>query len=106
VKVYATPAVKPEKVIVPPLACEIVPVLPPGDEVAVYVVITVPPSESGASNETSAVVGPVDIAVTEFGALGTDAAGAAAKGEKLVVTPQTCPFEYVREGNSTHSPPA
>jgi len=105
VKAYATPAVKPEKEIVPPLACEIVPVLPPGDEVAVYVVITVPPSESGASNETSAVVGPVDIAVTEFGALGTVAAGAAANGEKLVVTPQTCPFEYVREGNSTHSPP-
>jgi hypothetical protein len=87
--VYATPVINPETEIVPPLACEIVPVIPPGDDVAVYAVITVPPSELGASNETSAVVGPVDTAVTEFGALGTVAAAAAANGEKLVVTPHT-----------------
>ena len=52
-------------------ACEIDPVIPPGDEVAVYEVIVAPPSEVGAVNETLAVVAPVDAAVTEVGAPGT-----------------------------------
>ena len=46
------------------------PVIPPGDEVAVYEVIAAPPSEVGAVNETFAVVAPVDAAVTEVGAPG------------------------------------
>ena len=53
-------------------ACEIDPVIPPGDEVAVYEVIVAPPSEIGAVNETFAVVAPVDVAVTEVGAPGED----------------------------------
>jgi hypothetical protein len=96
------PGVKPVTLIVPEPDCEMVAVIPPGDDVAVYEVIAEPPS-SGASKVTSAEVGPVDIAVTEVGAPGTVATGAVANGEKLVVTPQTCPFEYVREGSSTHA---
>ena len=57
-------------------ACEIDPVIPPGEEVAVYVVIVAPPSEAGAVNETFAVVAPVDVAVTEVGAPGADVASA------------------------------
>jgi hypothetical protein len=56
--------------IVPLPACEIVPVTPPGDEVAVYEVIVAPPLEAGAVNVTFAVVAPVDVAVTEVGAPG------------------------------------
>ena len=52
-------------------ACEIVPVTPPGEEVAVYEVIAAPPSEVGAVKETFAVVAPVEVAVTEVGAPGT-----------------------------------
>ena len=70
VNVYAVPAVKPVIAIVPLPACEIVPVMPPGDEVAVYEVIVAPPSEIGAVNETFAVVAPVDVAVTDVGAPG------------------------------------
>lgn len=44
--------------------------MPPGEEVAVYEVIAVPPSEAGAVNETFAVVAPVDVAVTDVGAPG------------------------------------
>ena len=51
-------------------ACEIDPVTPPGDEVAVYEVIAAPPSDAGAVNETFAVVAPVDVAVTDVGAPG------------------------------------
>jgi hypothetical protein len=57
---------------VPLVACEIDPVIPPGDEVAVYVVIVAPPLETGAVNETLAVVAPVDVAVTEVGAPGAE----------------------------------
>ena len=54
-------------------ACEIVPVIPPGDEVAVYEVIVAPPLEAGAVKETFAVVAPVDVAVTDVGAPGAPA---------------------------------
>jgi hypothetical protein len=64
------PAVRPVIAIVPLPACEIVPVIPPGDEVAVYEVIAAPPFEVGAMNETFTVVKPVDAATTEVGALG------------------------------------
>ena len=57
-------------------ACEIDPVIPPGEEVAVYEVIVAPPSEVGAVNETFTVDAPVDVAVTEVGAPGALAAPA------------------------------
>jgi hypothetical protein len=47
------------------------PVIPPGDEVAVYDVIAAPPLDAGAVNETFAVVAPVDVAVTDVGAPAT-----------------------------------
>jgi len=50
--------------------------MPPGDEVAVYEVITAPPLDTGAVNETLAVVAPVDVAVTDVGASGADVATA------------------------------
>lgn len=53
-------------------ACAIDPVIPPGDEVAVYEVIVAPPLDAGAVKETLAVVAPVDVAVTEVGAPGAD----------------------------------
>ena len=65
-------------------ACEIDPVTPPGEEVAVYEVIAAPPSEAGAVNETFAVVAPVDDAVTDVGAPGAVAAPAPAT--KFVVS--------------------
>ena len=68
VNVYCVPAVRPVTEIVPLPGCEIVPVIPPGDEVAVYEVIAAPPSETGAVNETVAVVVPVDVAITDVGA--------------------------------------
>ena len=67
VNVYEVPAVKPVIEIVPLPACEIDPVIPPEDEVAVYVVIVAPPSDAGAVKETFAVVAPVDVAVTDVG---------------------------------------
>lgn len=76
VKVYAVPAVKPVIAIVPLVACETDPVIPPGEEVAVYEVIVAPPLEAGAVNETFAVVAPVDVAVTEVGAPGAVVAAA------------------------------
>ena len=54
----------------PLVACEIEPVIPPGDDVAVYEVIVAPPLEAGAVKETFAVVAPVDVAVTDVGAPG------------------------------------
>jgi hypothetical protein len=66
------PAVKPVIAIVPLPAWEIVPVIPPGDEVAVYEVIVAPPLDAGAVKETFAVVAPVDVAVTDVGAPGAD----------------------------------
>jgi hypothetical protein len=41
-KVYAVPGCRPSKVMVPPVACVSVLVIPPGDEVAVYEVIAEP----------------------------------------------------------------
>lgn len=73
VNVYAVPAVKPAIEIVPLPACEIDPVIPPGDEVAVYEVIAAPPLEAGAVKETFAVVAPVVVAITDVGAPGADA---------------------------------
>ena len=72
VNVYAVPAVNPVIAIVPLPACEIDPVIPPGEEVAVYEVIAAPPTDTGAVKETLAVVAPVDVAVTEVGASGTE----------------------------------
>ena len=57
--------------IVPEPAWDKVPVTPPGEEVAVYVVIAAPPLETGAVNPTVAVVDPVAVAVPIVGALGT-----------------------------------
>ena len=54
-------------------ACEIDPVIPPGEEVAVYEVIVAPPSDAGAVNATLAVVAPVAVALTDVGAPGADA---------------------------------
>lgn len=71
VNVYAVPAFKPVIAIVPLPAWKIDPVIPPGEEVAVYEVIVAPPSDAGAVNETFAVVAPVDVAVTDVGASGT-----------------------------------
>lgn len=63
----------PLTVITPDSACEIVPVNPPGDEVAVYVVIGVPPSEVGAVNATLACVELVAVTVPTVGAPGAAA---------------------------------
>jgi hypothetical protein len=63
--------VRPETVIVPEPAVASVPVTPPGDDVAVYNVITDPPSDAGAVYATVAVVLPVDVAVPIVGAPGT-----------------------------------
>jgi hypothetical protein len=64
--------VKPLTVIVPDPACESVPVIPPGEDVAIYDVIGELPELLGAVNETVAVVDPVDVAVPIVGALGGD----------------------------------
>ena len=80
------PAVNPVIAIVPLPACEIDPVTPPGDEVAVYEVIVAPPVDAGAVNETFAVVAPVAVAVIEVGAPG--AVAATAPATKLVVSTQ------------------
>jgi len=75
VNVYRVPAVRPVTEIVPLPACEIVPVIPPGEEVAVYEVIAAPPLEAGAVNETLAVVAPVEVAATAVGAPATVTGG-------------------------------
>jgi hypothetical protein len=64
-------AVKPLTVIVPEPAWFNVPVIPPGDETAVYDVIGTPPSLAGAVNDTVAVVSLVAVAVPIVGAPGT-----------------------------------
>ena len=57
--------------IVPEPACVTVPVLPPGEEVAVYEVTVAPPSEPGAVKPIVAVVDPVAVAVPIVGTPGT-----------------------------------
>ena len=61
--------------IVPLPDCEIVPVLAPGLEVAIYEVIVENPSEVGAVNETVAVVPFTTVAEPIVGALGAVSAG-------------------------------
>jgi hypothetical protein len=70
VNVYAVPAVNPVTVIVPDPAWLSVPVIPPGEEVAVYEVIATPPLNPGAVNATVALVVPVAVAVPIVGAPG------------------------------------
>jgi hypothetical protein len=75
VNVYAVPAVRPVTVIVPDPDCETVPVMPPGDDVAVYDVIGLPPLSAGAVNVTFTDVEFVTaVAVPMVGAPGTLAA--------------------------------
>ena len=62
--------------IVPLPDCEIVPVLAPGLEVAIYEVIVEKPSEVGAVNETVAVVPFTTVAEPIVGALGAANVGA------------------------------
>jgi hypothetical protein len=69
VKVYAVPLASPLTVIEVQGAAH-VPVMPLGDEVAVYDVITEPPSLAGAVNETVACALPA-VAVPIVGAPGT-----------------------------------
>jgi hypothetical protein len=71
VNVYVVPVVNPFTVIVPEPACDIVPVMFPGDDVAVYEVIAVPPLSAGAVNVTVAEVEPVAVATPIVGAPGT-----------------------------------
>jgi hypothetical protein len=66
-KVYAVPGCRPSKVKVPPVACVNVLLIPPGVEVAVYEVISEPPSEAGAAKLTVALRLPVAVATTEVG---------------------------------------
>ena len=70
VNVYEVPALSPVIAIVPLPACEIDPMKPPGEEVAVYEVIAAPPFDAGAVKETFAVVAPVAVATTDVGAPG------------------------------------
>jgi hypothetical protein len=56
-----------------------VPVIPPGDDVAVYSVIGEPPLLAGAVYVTVAAVGVVAVAVPIVGAPGTDVAVTPAK---------------------------
>jgi hypothetical protein len=58
-----------------------VPVIPLGDDVAVYDVIVAPPLLAGAVNATVAVVEPVAVAVPIVGAPGTVAATEAVEFE-------------------------
>jgi hypothetical protein len=58
-----------------------VPVIPPGEDVAVYNVIVAPPLLAGAVNATVAVVEPVAVAVPIVGAPGTVAATEAVEFE-------------------------
>ena len=71
VNVYAVVALSPVIEIVPEPACVSIAVIDPGLEVAMYDVIVDPPSETGAVNETVAVVVPVEVAVLIVGASGT-----------------------------------
>ena len=91
VNVYAVAANNPVTEIVPEPACEISPVIEPGVDVAMYLVIVEPPSDAGAVKEIVAVVVPVAVAVPMVGAPGavTGLTGAATNGEKLFVYPHT-----------------
>ena len=97
VNVYAVPLVKP--VTVQEVAAAVgatdvvVQVLPPGDEVTVYLVMVAPPLEAGAVHETTDWELALDVAVTPVGAPGTaagvaefDTADAAPLPDPLVAT--------------------
>ena len=75
VKVYEVPGCKPVIRIVPLPDCSMVPVMPPGEEVAVYEVIPKKSPVVGAINETLAVVAPVAVATTDVGASGATKSG-------------------------------
>jgi hypothetical protein len=86
VNVYEVPFVKPVTLIVPEPACDIVPVIPPGLDVAVYPVITDPPLSTGAVKETKALSVPPAVAVPIVGAPGT----VLGKGHKSAATACIC----------------
>jgi len=76
VNVYAVPSDNPSTVITPlvfPSGFK-VPVIPPGEDVAVYKVMLAPPLDAGAVHPTVALVGTVVLAVAVpiVGAPGTD----------------------------------
>lgn len=79
--VYAVPVDKPVTVIVPEPAVDSVPVIPPGEDVAVYKVMVAPPLSAGAVYVTVALVAPALEAVPIVGAAGTFAAMAAVEFE-------------------------
>ena len=70
VNVYLTPTVSPLTGMAPESDCVRVPVIPPGLDVAVYLVIAAPPFDVGAVNATVAVVVPVTVAAPITGAPG------------------------------------
>ena len=70
VNLYAVPDVSPLTMMVPEPACDSVPVVPPGIDVAVYFVIGEPPFDDGAVNATLAVVESDTVAAPITGALG------------------------------------
>ena len=72
VKVYAVPLAKPNTVIGAAAGPATVPVKPPGDDVAVYPVIALPPSDTGAVKVTMACAFP-PVAVPIVGASGAAA---------------------------------
>jgi hypothetical protein len=86
VKVYAVPLVSPVTVIVPLPACAKVPVIPSGDEVAVYPVIVEPPSLAGAVYVTVACAFP-PVAVPIVGASGTVEGVTELEAELAVLVP-------------------
>jgi hypothetical protein len=66
------PVVKPETVIALPHVAEVsVPVIPPGLDVAVYLVIVAPPFDDGAVHATVTDVALASVAVPIVGAPGT-----------------------------------
>jgi hypothetical protein len=79
--------VRPAREIVPEPACERVPVIAPGLEVAVYEVIVAPPLLAGAVNATVAVVLPVAVAEPIVGACGTVAAVIELEDDDAGLTP-------------------
>jgi hypothetical protein len=87
VNVYEVPAVSPVTSMVPPPACSKVPDPPAGIDVAVYCVMSEPPFNAGAVNETFAVVDPVTVATTFPGTpiVVTDPEGLDAPEERPVV---------------------
>jgi hypothetical protein len=71
VKLYGVSEVRPVMAIIPLPAPLKVPVIPPGEDVAIYLKMGEPPLFVGAVNETVAVVAPVAIAIPIVGAPGT-----------------------------------